>query len=515
MAEQVALSRTEVCGILREELNQRSAFHKYETHIFVTMGASGDLANKKIYPTLWWLFRDGLLPDATFIVGFGRSHLCVADIRKQSEPFFRATLEEKRKLEEFFAHNSYVTGHYDNPASYQRLHSHMNALHHGSKANHLFYLALPPTVYEVVTKHISETCMSPTGWNRVVMEKPFGKDLESSDRLSNHIAALFREDQIYRIDHYLGKEMVQNLMVLRFANRIFGPIWNRDNIACVILTFKEPFGTEGRARYFDELGIIREVMQNHLLQMLCLVAMEKPASTDSDHVRDEKVKVLKCISEAKADDVVLGQYVGNPRGQGEAKNGYLDDPTVPRDSTTATFATVVLYVENERWDGVPFILRCGKALNELKAEVRLQFQDVASDIFLQQCKRNELVIRVQPNEAVYTKLMTKKPGMFFNTEESELDLTYSSRYRNVKLPDAYERLILDVFCGSQMHFVRSDELREAWRIFTPLLHKLEREKPRPISYAYGSRGPPEADELMKKVGFQYEGTYKWVNPHKH
>ncbi|XP_075408056.1 glucose-6-phosphate 1-dehydrogenase-like [Tenrec ecaudatus] len=498
MAEQVALSRTQVYGILREELYQGDDFHQPETHIFIIMGASGDLAKKKIYPTIWWLFRDGLLPGATFIVGFARSRLSVADIRKQSEPFFRATPEEKLKLEEFFARNSSVAGHYDDPASYQHLNSHVNALHQGSQANHLFYLALPPTVYEVViTKNIRETCMSPMGWSRVIMEKPFGKDLQSSDRLSNHIASLFWEDQIYRIDHYLGKEMVQNLMVLRFANRIFSPIWNRDNIACVILTFKELFGTECRGSYFDEFGIIRDVMQNHLLQMLCLVAMEKPASTDSDDVQDEKVKVLKCISEVKAEDVVLGQYVGNPSGEGEATKGYLDDPTVPRGSTTATFAAVVLYVKNDRWDGVPFILHCGKALNEHKAEVRLQFRDVAGDIFHQQCKRNELVIRVQPNEAMYTKLMTKKPGMFFNPEESELDLTYGNRYKNMKLPDAYERLILDVFCGSQMHFVRSDELREAWRIFTPLLRKIEREKPKPISYIYGSRAGEESASSMK------------------
>lgn len=514
MAEQVDLSRTQVCGILREELYQGNAFHQSETHVFIIMGASGDLAKKKIYPTIWWLFRDGLLPDNTFIVGYARSRLTVDDIRKQSEPFFKATPEEKAKLKEFFARNSYVSGQYDQAASFEHLNDHINALCQGSQANRLFYLALPPTVYEAVTKNIRETCMSQTGWNRIIVEKPFGKDLQSSDRLSNHIASLFCEDQIYRIDHYLGKEMVQNLMVLRFANRIFGPIWNRDNVACVILTFKEPFGTEGRGGYFDEFGIIRDVMQNHLLQMLCLVAMEKPASTDSDDVRNEKVKVLKCISEAQLQNVVLGQYVGNPKGEGEAAKGYLDDPTVPQGSTTATFATVVLYVENERWDGVPFILRCGKALNERKAEVRLQFRDVAGDIFQQQCKRNELVIRVQPNEAVYTKMMTKKPGMFFNPEESELDLTYGNRYKNVKLPDAYERLILDVFCGSQMHFVRSDELREAWRIFTPLLHQIEREKPQPIPYVYGSRGPAEADELMKRVGFQYEGTYKWVNPHK-
>lgn len=514
MAEQVALSRTQVCGILREELYQDHAFHPSDTHVFIIMGASGDLAKKKIYPTLWWLFRDGLLPENTFIVGYARSPLTVAAIRQQSEPFFKASPDEKAKLEDFFARNSYVAGQYDDSASYQRLNQHVSSLHRGPPSNRLFYLALPPTVYEAVTKHIRENCMSPTGWTRVIVEKPFGRDLQSSNRLSDHISSLFHEEQIYRIDHYLGKEMVQNLMVLRFANRIFGPIWNRDNIACVILTFKEPFGTEGRGGYFDEFGIIRDVMQNHLLQMLCLVAMEKPASTSSDDVRNEKVKVLQCISEVKAENVVLGQYVGNPEAEGKATQGYLDDPTVPPGSTTATFAAVVLYVQNERWEGVPFILRCGKALNERKAEVRLQFRDVAGDIFQKQCKRNELVIRVQPNEAVYTKMMTKKPGMFFSPEESELDLTYGNRYKNVKLPDAYERLILDVFCGSQMHFVRSDELREAWRIFTPLLHQIEREKVPPIPYIYGSRGPTEADELMKRVGFQYEGTYKWVNPHK-
>ncbi|XP_048689495.1 glucose-6-phosphate 1-dehydrogenase isoform X2 [Lepidochelys kempii] len=447
-------------------------------------------------------------------MGYARSKITVADIRKQSQPYFKVEPDEQEKLEEFFARNSYMSGTYDDSTSFRRLNAHLDALHNGDKANRLFYLALPPSVYEHVTRNIKECCMGHGGWNRIIVEKPFGKDLESSNKLSNHIASLFREDQIYRIDHYLGKEMVQNLMVLRFGNRIFGPVWNRDNVACVILTFKEPFGTEGRGGYFDEFGIIRDVMQNHLLQMLCLVAMEKPASTNSDDVRDEKVKVLKCISELQLGNVVLGQYMGNPDGVGEARKSYLDDPTVPTGSNTATFAIAVLYVDNERWDGVPFVLRCGKALNERKAEVRLQFRDVPGDIFHQQCKRNELVIRVQPNEAVYTKMMTKKPGMFFDPEESELDLTYGNRYKDVKLPDAYERLILDVFCGNQMHFVRSDELREAWRIFTPLLHKIESERIKPIPYCYGSRGPPEADELMKRVGFQYEGTYRWVNPHK-
>uniref|UniRef100_A0A8V5GMZ2 Glucose-6-phosphate 1-dehydrogenase n=1 Tax=Melopsittacus undulatus TaxID=13146 RepID=A0A8V5GMZ2_MELUD len=429
------------CGLLREELSQDGAFLWGQPHIFIIFGASGDLARKKIYPTIWWLFRDRLLPEDIHFFGFARSPLTVELIRERTLPYLKV-------------------------------------------------------------------------WNRVIVEKPFGRDLASSDALSAHLSSLFREEQIYRIDHYLGKEMVQNLMVLRFGNRIFGPIWNRDNVACVVITFKEPFGTEGRGGYFDDFGIIRDVMQNHLLQMLCLVAMEKPASTNSDDVRDEKVKVLKCISPVALEDVVLGQYVGNPEGPPEAHKGYLDDPTVPSGSTTATFAAAILRVANERWDGVPFVLRCGKALNERKAELRLQFRDVAGELFGCRCARNELVVRVQPDEAVYTKLMTKKPGLSLSPEESELDLTYGSRYKDVKLPDAYERLILDVFCGNQMHFVRSDELREAWRIFTPLLHSIEERKERPIPYVFGSRGPPEADELLKRAGFIYEGTYRWVNPHK-
>lgn len=507
-----SLSQADIVDIYRHDLIEDKRFKQSEPHVFIVMGASGDLAKKKIYPTLWWLFRDGLLPDNTHIVGFARSDLTMDAIHQKVQPYLKATDSDSSKLASFFQHNSYVSGKYDDTASFRRLDAHVSALPNGKGANRLFYLALPPSVYADVTRNIKHTCMGHGGWNRVIVEKPFGKDLESSNKLASHLSSLFKEEQIYRIDHYLGKEMVQNLMVLRFANRIFGPIWNRDNIACVVLTFKEPFGTEGRGGYFDEFGIIRDVMQNHMMQMLCLVAMEKPKSTSSHDVRDEKVKVLKSVAPVRMENVVVGQYTGDPKEQGEAAKGYLDDDTVPKGSRTPTYACVVLYIQNERWNGVPFVMRCGKALNERKAEVRLQFKDVSGDIFQNQSKRNELVIRVQPNEAIYTKMMTKKPGMFFNPEESELDLTYGSRYKDVKLPDAYERLILDVFCGSQMHFVRSDELQEAWKIFTPLLHKVETTKVPLVQYMYGSRGPPEADELMKRVGFRYEGTYKWRPP---
>ncbi|KAG8199155.1 hypothetical protein JTE90_015986 [Oedothorax gibbosus] len=481
------------------------------TYIFVVLGASGDLAKKKIYPTLWALYRDGLLPAKTLFVGYARSALSVDDIRSRTKQYLKVTDDQHAKLDKFFAANYYVSGTYEKTEDFAKLNEELQKLEKSS-SNRLFYLALPPTVFPVVTKNLKLKCMPTKGWTRVIIEKPFGRDSETSAELSHHLSSLFKEEEIYRIDHYLGKEMVQNVMALRFGNRIFGPIWNRENIASIMISFKEPFGTQGRGGYFDHFGIIRDVMQNHLLQILCLVAMEKPVTTSGEDIRDEKVKVLRSMREIELEDIVLGQYAGNPELEGDAKEGYLDDPTVPKDSVTPTFAMATCFINNERWDGVPFFLRCGKALNERKAEVRIQFKDVPGDIFHEQCKRNELVIRVQPGEAVYVKLMNKSPGMSFDLEETELDLTYNSRYKDLIMPDAYERLILDVFCGSQMHFVRSDELAEAWRIFTPLLHQIENDKVKPVTYIYGSRGPKEADDLCQGYGFKFYGTYKWTKP---
>ncbi|XP_003382987.1 PREDICTED: glucose-6-phosphate 1-dehydrogenase-like [Amphimedon queenslandica] len=481
---------------------------------FIVMGASGDLAKKKIYPTLWNIYKSGVLPPDTRFIGYARSALTVPQLREKSEPYIKAKDDEKAKLDSFFAANDYVKGSYTEAEAFTALNDALLKIEKGRKGNRLFYLALPPSVFDSVTKLIKTQCMSKTGWNRIIVEKPFGKDSESSAKLSKHLSSLFTEEEIYRIDHYLGKEMVQNLLVLRFANAIFQPIWNRDNIANVVITFKEPFGTKGRGGYFDEFGIIRDVMQNHLLQLMCLTAMEKPPTSDPEDIRNEKVKVLKAIRPLELSDVVLGQYAGDPEGEGEAKEGYLDDETVPKGSRTPTYAVAVLRINNERWEGVPFILKCGKALNERKAEIRVQFKDVPGDIFHGKAKRNELVIRVQPNEAMYTKVMTKKPGMSFDPLETELDLTYKLRFKDVYLPDAYERLILDVFGGSQMHFVRSDELAEAWRIFTPLLHKIEEGKVSPIQYKFGTRGPPEADKFIEELGFVYSGTYQWLPSHQ-
>ncbi|XP_015112695.1 glucose-6-phosphate 1-dehydrogenase isoform X1 [Diachasma alloeum] len=499
-------------SLKRDEMDRLEGTHFYghTPHTFITLGASGDLAKKKIYPTLWWLFRDNLLPKTTTFFGYARSKLTLKELRDKCHQYMKVKPGEEDRYEKFWQLNYYTAGSYDSEEDFAALNRELEKCEIGSEANRLFYLALPPSVFEPVTVHIRNTCMAQKGWTRIIIEKPFGRDAPTSERLSNHLASLFHEEQLYRIDHYLGKEMVQNLMTLRFGNRIFNPTWNRDNIASVHITFKEPFGTQGRGGYFDEFGIIRDVMQNHLLQIMSLVAMEKPASCCPNDIRNEKVKVLKCIKPLELDDVILGQYVGDPEAEDpEARLGYLDDPTVPPNSTTPTFAMAALKINNERWDGVPFILKCGKALNERKAEVRVQYLDVPGDIFDGKAKRNELVIRVQPGEALYIKMMTKTPGITFDMEETELDLTYGRRYKDLKLPDAYERLILDVFCGSQMHFVRSDELSEAWRIFTPLLHRIEAEKIPPIPYKHKSRGPKEADEMAKKNNFMYYGSYKW------
>ncbi|KAF7256505.1 hypothetical protein EG68_06259 [Paragonimus skrjabini miyazakii] len=483
------------------------------THVMVVFGASGDLARKKTYPSVWWLFRDGLLPPNTFIIGYARSSLNVDQLRLKCEPHMRIVPEDQKALDDFWSRNFYIQGDYTSPDGFRNLDQFIQK-EWGVNVNRIFYFAVPPSVYTVVSANIHSYCMpkSSAVWMRMIIEKPFGHDLASSNALSDHLAARFNEEQIYRIDHYLGKEMVQNLIILRFTNQIFNHLWNREHISNVTITFKEPFGTEGRGGYFDEFGIIRDVVQNHLMQLLSLVAMEQPNSLKADDIRDEKVKVLRFVEPVSLDDVVIGQYVADPAAtHPPASLSYTDDPTVPKGSITPTYVCMVLHVHNARWEGVPFVLRAGKAMNERKAEVRIQFKDISPDVFDSvRVARNELVIRVQPDEAVYVKMNTKSPGMKFQTEETELDLTYSKRYQHIKLPDAYERLILDVFCGSQTNFVRNDELQEAWRILTPILEQLESKNIKPLPYVFGSRGGPEAgDQLRARAGYRYSNTYQW------
>jgi len=406
------------------------------------------------------------------------------------------------KKEEFLSHCEYFSGHYDSMESYAQLDEQLKVWEKTLQVgNRVFYMAIPPSIFHPVASGIRHKAMSQTGWNRVVVEKPFGKDSESSAVLSQQLANLFHEKELYRIDHYLGKEMVQNILTLRFANLLFEPLWNRRFISNVQIVFKEDIGTGGRGGYFDQFGIIRDVMQNHLLQIFALIAMEPPVSLSPEDVRDEKVKILRCVPPIDIKDVVVGQYTGNDK-----EPGYLDDKTVPEGSVTPTFATAILHVQNSRWEGVPFILKCGKALNERKTEIRIQFNHPPANWF--QAPRNELVIRVQPNEAMYLKFSAKEPGLSNAIKQTELDLTYQERF-SARLPEAYERLIWDVIRGDHNLFVRSDELAASWKIFTPLLHELERNKVAPIKYQFGTRGPEESDRLSEKYGFIRDSTYTW------
>ncbi|KAJ3061410.1 Glucose-6-phosphate 1-dehydrogenase, partial [Podochytrium sp. JEL0797] len=473
-----------------------------------------DLAFKKTYPALFALFKNGHLPTNVQIVGYARSHIALPDFRLRVSSKIKKPVDQD-KLDAFLERCTYVSGKYDEQESFDKLNAFLGEIElaesKGEKVvaaelTRIFYMALPPSVFIVASEGLKKGCYVEGGMNRLVVEKPFGKDLESSQELGRALGAHWKEEEIYRIDHYLGKEMVKSLMVLRFANIMYSAVWNRNFINNVQITFKEKFGTDGRGGYFDEFGIIRDVMQNHLLQVLTIVAMDRPVTLSAEDVRNEKVKVLRAMKPLGLQDTILGQYTASAD---KKEPGYLDDPTVPHGSVTPTYAAAVFKVYNERWDGVPFILKCGKALDDSKVEIRVQFNDVAGHLY-PNIVRNELVIRLQPKEAIYMKMMNKEPGLSNELHVTELDLSYDLRYKDAKIPDAYESLILDCLNGVHSNFVRDDELELAWKLFTPLLHQIEREKVQPELYQYGTRGPSKALEFIERHGFQRDSTYKWI-----
>ncbi|XP_047315789.1 glucose-6-phosphate 1-dehydrogenase, chloroplastic-like [Impatiens glandulifera] len=406
------------------------------------------------------------------------------------------------KMTKFLKRCFYHSGQYNNVDDFLKLDSKLIKEEEGRLSNRLFYLSIPPNLFVDVAKCASTKASSKTGWTRVIVEKPFGRDLESSKQLSTSLKQYLTEDQIFRIDHYLGKEIVENLIVLRFSNLVFEPLWSRNYIRNVQFIFSEDFGTEGRGGYFDNYGIIRDIMQNHLLQTLALFAMETPISLDAEDIRNEKVKVLRSMRPLQLEDVIVGQYKGFSK-DGKTYQGYTDDPTVPKDSITPTFAAAALFINNARWDGVPFLMKAGKALNKRRAEIRVQFRHVPGNLYKRSFgtdldkATNELVLRIQPNEAIYLKINNKVPGLGMRLDRSDLNLLYKAKYRK-EIPDAYERLLLDAIGGEQRLFIRSDELDAAWPLFTPLLKELEEKRISPELYPYGSRGPVGAHYLAAK-----------------
>ena len=465
----------------------------------IVLGASGDLARKKIFPALFSLFCQNLLPQNTRFFGFSRSEFTHEKFREKitADLTCRYTPGEScaENMENFLSSCFYQNGNYDSSDAFLDLYSLMAEKSDAANASRLFYYAIPPSLFGAVARAIGDSGLVLCGdcddqWSRTVIEKPFGRDRESSDQLTKELAKVFTEDQIYRIDHYLGKEMVQNIQVTRFANEIFKPLWNAQHIARVDIVWAEDIGVEGRGGYFDDYGIIRDVVQNHLLQILALVAMNEPVSLAANHIRDQKVKLLRCIKTIAPDDVIIGQYTDGELN-GRSVEAYRDDPTVADDSRTPTFARVQLMIDNDRWRGVPFTIRAGKGMPEKLSEIRIKFRASDANIFCATgvCPPpNELIIRIQPNEGIHLNVVNKKPGVKMDFHTEKLNLSYSDAYQDKIIPEAYESLILDVVRGEKALFIRKDERETAWDIFTPVLHYLEENKIEPKQYKFGTNG---------------------------
>ncbi|WOL12626.1 hypothetical protein Cni_G21393 [Canna indica] len=458
-----------------------------ESTVSITVfGASGDLAKKKIFPILFALYYEGCLPKHFTIFGYARSKMTDSELRTLVGNTLTCRIDKREncseKMEQFLERCFYHCGQYDSEQNLAELDKKLKEHEAGRSANRLFYLSIPPNIFIDVVKSASKSASSKNGWTRVIVEKPFGRDSESSAALTRGLKQYLQEDQIFRIDHYLAKELVENLSILRFSNLVFEPLWSRQYIRNVQLIFSEDFGTEGRGGYFDNYGIIRDIMQNHLLQILAIFAMETPVSLDAEDIKNEKVKVLRSMKPLQLENVVIGQYKSHTKA-GVSYPGYTDDNTVPECSLTPTFAAAALFIDNARWDGVPFLMKAGKALHTKRVT-------------------NELVIRVQPDEAIYLKVNNKIPGLEMRLDRSNLNLLYASRYSK-EIPDAYERLLLDAIEGERRLFIRSDELDAAWKLFTPLLKEMEEKKITPELYPYGSRGPVGAHYLAAKYNIRW------------
>ncbi|WZZ91427.1 glucose-6-phosphate 1-dehydrogenase 2, chloroplastic [Brassica napus] len=507
--------KEEVLSVLSQEaakVGEGSDGQSQSTVSITVVGASGDLAKKKIFPALFALYYEDCLPEHFTIFGYSRSKMTDAELRNMVSKTLTCRIDKRancgEKMEEFLKRCFYHSGQYDSQEHFTELDKKLKEHEAGRMSNRLFYLSIPPNIFVDAVKCASSSASSVNGWTRVIVEKPFGRDSETSAALTNSLKQYLEEDQIFRIDHYLGKELVENLSVLRFSNLIFEPLWSRQYIRNVQFIFSEDFGTEGRGGYFDHYGIIRDIMQNHLLQILALFAMETPVSLDAEDIRNEKVKVLRSMRPIQVEDVVIGQYKSHTKG-GVTYPGYTDDKTVPKGSLTPTFAAAALFIDNARWDGVPFLMKAGKALHTRRAEIRVQFRHVPGNLYNRNntgCDldkaTNELVIRVQPDEAIYLKVNNKVPGLGMRLDRSNLNLLYSARYSK-EIPDAYERLLLDAIEGERRLFIRSDELDAAWSLFTPLLKEIEEKKRIPEYYPYGSRGPVGAHYLAAKHKVQW------------
>jgi glucose-6-phosphate 1-dehydrogenase len=482
----------------------------------VLFGVTGDLTHRKLAPALYRLAAEGQLPTEFAVVGFARrpwdDNQLREELRKsletQSLPGFATSWPT------FAEHILFTNGEFHEPAAYERLRAALERADQtlGTRGNRLFYLAVDPRYFVTIVEQLGNAGLiyppqQESPWSRVVVEKPFGHDLESARQLNLNLSRVLDERQTYRIDHYLGKETVQNIQALRFANAIYEPVWNRRHVASVQLTVAEEVGMPGeRGKYYDTAGALRDMVQNHMMQLLCLVAMEPPVNLSADAVRNEKVKVLQSLPRWSADDVarnvVKGQYVAGSI-QGEEVPGYREEKGVSPTSQTDTYVAIRLTLDNWRWAGVPFYLRTGKRLPKRATEISIQFKKPPTQLFEPDEEgtggANQLVLRIQPNEGASLAFQAKIPGSRRRLQEVRMDFRYGTAFA-APPPEAYERLLLDVMLGDPTLFTRIDEVESAWQFITPIHAAWEAAGAEPTTYEAGTWGPAAADELLAPDG---------------
>lgn len=499
---------------LREGLDQERI---PDPSALVIFGASGDLTHRKLIPSLYSLAFDGLLPSGQAIVGFAKSESSDEafrlEMREQCDRFARQRPTEDAVWNNFAQSLFYVRGDFTNPEDYTRLKQRLLEIDQmrGTAGRRIYYYAVPPQFFPVISQNLGQQGMVTDPemggpFTRVVIEKPFGRDLPSAKELNKVAVMTFRERQVFRIDHYLGKETVQNLLVLRFANGIFEPFWNRQYIDHVQITVAESIGVERRGGYFEGAGITRDIIQNHVLQLVSLIGMEPPVAFEADAVRDEKVKVLKAMREFPlsnpGDVAIRGQYIAGSI-MGDPVTGYRQEESVSPESRTETYGAMKVFVDNWRWAGVPFYLRAGKRLPKRVTDISIQFRPAPHPLFRKVNRvtthPNVLAIRIQPDEGISLKFDSKVPGPTVKTHPVTMEFRYATSF-GAEPPDAYERLLLDTMIGDSTLFARRDEVETAWAWLDPLLRTWEASPEPPFPYPAGTWGPPEGDELLSRDG---------------
>jgi len=495
----------------------KSGLHPEPT-LFVIFGAGGDLAWRKLVPALYNLYLDGWMPEQYQILGVGHGEMSDADyrnhLRKGVNKSSRRGKAQKDSWKAFASRISFVAAELGEEKTYKDLAKKVAAQDKewDVRANHIYYLALPPSLIDDVIKGLASAKLN-GDHARIVVEKPFGRDLESARTLNRGLGEVFKENQIFRIDHYLGKETVQNILAFRFGNTLFEPVWNRRYIDHVQITVAEDVGVGHRGHYYDKAGALRDMIQNHLLQIFCLIAMEAPVSLNDDEVRNKKVDVLRAIRpilpERVHEHAVSGQY-GSGWIEGEHVKGYRSEPRVAKESSTETFAALRLFIDNWRWQNVPFYMRTGKRLPSKISEVSIQFRNIPHQTFppaaLRDWHPNRLIIAIQPEEGIFLRFQSKYPGQAMRLSPVMMQFYYRETF-DVVPPDAYETLLLDVMVGDATLFMRADQAEAAWSVITPILEAWNVSKPTDFpNYPAGTWGPEEAQTLIAQDG------YNWMSP---